>query len=321
MRAIGLIIAAAALVAPAAAHASGGGLTAGFGGKGAAGDQYTYVAIGGGNTSTIQMIRRDGGAVERFRQLKGVYGVPQVAYDGSTTGLSHDGGTLVLSDIPRTYPVKQTRLMVLDARTLKIEQRINLRGFYSVDAVSPRRRDDLPRPLQQAHDRPAAPTRSSPTTARPAGVTVIMDPDEPDEQMSGMPLFRVTSADGRYEFTLYDNAEEPFIHMLDTAGHSAECIDLAATEGPRSLQLAAAARRRDAPDRRPRHARPRDPDRDARAGRGPPRRPRRPPRRPSGRTPAASRRGRSSPSASRCWPASRSCSAAGAQGMRWSIWR
>jgi hypothetical protein len=60
---------------------------------------------------------------------------------------------------------------------------------------------------------------------------VIMDPDEPDEQMSGMPLSRVTSADGRYEFTLYDNPDEPFIHMLDTAGRSAECIDLPQLRG------------------------------------------------------------------------------------------
>ena len=54
-----------------------------------------------------------------------------------------------------------------------------------------------------------------------------MDPDEPDEQMIGAPLSRgVTSADGRWEFTLYDNPEEPFIHALDTRGKSAECIDL-----------------------------------------------------------------------------------------------
>jgi hypothetical protein len=36
----------------------------------------------------------------------------------------------------------------------------------------------------------------------------------------------VTSADGRWEFTLYDNPEEPFIHALDTRGRTAECIDL-----------------------------------------------------------------------------------------------
>ncbi len=230
MRAIGLIIAAAALVAPAAAHASGGGLTAGFGGKGAAGEQYTYVAVAAGNRSVIQMIRRDGGAVERFRQLEGIYGVPQVAYDGSMTGLSHDGGTLVLSDLPQTYPIKSTRLLVLDARTLKTEQRITLRGFYSVDAVSP----DGETIFLVHYTRPTRDPSAYEVVAydRASGRrTVIMDPDEPDEQMSGMPLSRVTSADGRYEFTLYDNAEEPFIHMLDTAGKSAECIDLPQLKG------------------------------------------------------------------------------------------
>ena len=46
-----------------------------------------------------------------------------------------------------------------------------------------------------------------------------------------MPLSRVTSADGRWEFTLYDNAEEPFIHQLDVANGTAECIDLPQLKG------------------------------------------------------------------------------------------
>ena len=60
---------------------------------------------------------------------------------------------------------------------------------------------------------------------------VVMDPDEPGEQMNGMPLSRVTSADGNIEFTLYNNPEEPFIHQLNVADGTAECIDLPQLKG------------------------------------------------------------------------------------------
>jgi MYXO-CTERM domain-containing protein len=236
MRAIFVTTAVVALLAPAAAHAAGGGLTASYGGQGATSPNgtFSYVAVPAGRDSLIQKLRDDG--VEQWRAINGRYGVPQVTYAGTKTGLSADGSTLVLSEIPNTYPARRTRLLVLDAHNLKTEQRIALKGFYSVDAVSPDGRHvylvHYTKPLRDpnayevvAYDR------------RDGTRKVIMDPDEPEEEMSGMPLSRVTSADGRYEFTLYAS-DEPFIHMLDTSGATAECIDLPQLTG-KDLQSAA----------------------------------------------------------------------------------
>jgi MYXO-CTERM domain-containing protein len=224
MRRVLLLAALALLAAPAAAaHAAGGGLSAAYGGQGATNPhgQLSYVAVPAGRYSVIQALR--GGSVERFRRLRGHLGVPQVTYDGAKTGLSADGSTLVLSDVVRAFPVKRTHLLVLDAHTFRTQQRITLRGSYSVDAVSPGGDAVY---LVHYLDQASVSYEVVAYDRRDRTRKVIMDPDEPDEKMSGTPMSRVTSADGRWEFTLYDDADEPFIHALDTQGETAECIDL-----------------------------------------------------------------------------------------------
>jgi MYXO-CTERM domain-containing protein len=54
----------------------------------------------------------------------------------------------------------------------------------------------------------------------------IVDPREPGEDMSGFPVTRATSPDGRFAYTLYDDEEHPFVHALDTERGTARCIDL-----------------------------------------------------------------------------------------------
>ena len=54
----------------------------------------------------------------------------------------------------------------------------------------------------------------------------VVDPDEADEPMYGVPVTRVPSPDGRWQYTLYQSAEHPFVHALDTARRTAVCIDL-----------------------------------------------------------------------------------------------
>ena len=64
----------------------------------------------------------------------------------------------------------------------------------------------------------------------------IVDPSEPDEAMRGYPITRETSADGRWEYTLYDGGgSHPFVHALDTVGREALCIDLDALAGRPNL--------------------------------------------------------------------------------------
>jgi len=60
-----------------------------------------------------------------------------VTLDNATTGLSADDRTLVLARPARSFPPTATRLAVLDARRLRIRRRVALRGFFTVDAISP----------------------------------------------------------------------------------------------------------------------------------------------------------------------------------------
>jgi hypothetical protein len=213
-------------VGAATAHAAGGPVPPVQGGAGvsAPSSSVAYVAVRAGNDTLLQRVRRGDGVVERSRLIRGSYGVPGAAYDGSNTGLSFDEHTLVLAAI-REHSTS-TRLLTLDARSLRPRAQIVLPGQVTVDAVSPdgrwlylvryrsvrnNRYDVLAYDL--ARDRLLR--------------TPIVDPREPDEKMQGFPITRTVSADGRWAYTLYVDPEgEPFIHALDTERRTAACIDL-----------------------------------------------------------------------------------------------
>jgi hypothetical protein len=212
------------------AHAAGGpaaGVDAGPSGVTAAGDSSRYVTLPAETGTLLARIRRAGGQVERWRVLPRALVIPAVAYDGTATGLSADGGTLVLASPRAGFPRRHSGFAVLDARQLRPRFAFRLRGEFTLDAVSPdgRRlflieqtsRRDLSRYAVRAYD--IGTRRLDP---RP-----VVDPAEADEPMRGSPIARASSADGRWAYTLYDgNGTHPFIHALDTAQARARCVDL-----------------------------------------------------------------------------------------------
>jgi hypothetical protein len=201
------------------------------------GSRYvTFAALGG--TVVARIDARDG-TVEDWFQTRGRFTIPVVAYDGSPSGLSADGGTLVLIKPRAGFPRRSTSLYVIDThRRLRPEGTITLKGDFSFDAISPDGRTmylihylsprDLTRYEVRAFDLESERLLPGP----------IVDPDEPGERMAGLPMSRATSPDGRWEYTLYDGGgHEPFIHALDTVGRSAVCIDLPQLEGRNDLSL------------------------------------------------------------------------------------
>src|SRR3954470_18246058 len=123
------------LVAVPAAGADGGPVPPQQGGRGASapGGDVAYVALPAGKgRTTLERIRRDGGAVDGWRTLRGRWGVGAIAFDGSTTGLSADGRTLVLAQTVMIYPPRTTPLAIVDPRHLRIERRITLPGWYTL---------------------------------------------------------------------------------------------------------------------------------------------------------------------------------------------
>jgi hypothetical protein len=246
--ALGALIAAS--LATEGAAAKGVGQLPASTGVTVTGSAYRYSALspnarGHRRTVVVQSDRR-GGRVSRWWYLRGDYFVPAVAYDLSPGGLSADGGTLVLTRFKWGYPPKETRFAILDTR-LHLRHprrpgqkhhprhaiaRVDLKGDFSFDAISPDGSTVylihryLPASAGDAYistyEVRALDVKSGKLLPQP-----IVDPEEADEKMQGLPLTRAASPDGRWAYTLYDgNGKEPFIHALDTVGRRAVCIDL-----------------------------------------------------------------------------------------------
>ncbi len=205
-----LLLVAVALLVPAAAHASGGGLGSTWGGQGATapGRAFTYVALPSGKGALIGAVQRRGGEVARWRHLPRQYAIPQAAYDGSTTGLSADGHVLVLLEIQARFPIRRTRVLVLDATTLATIERFSFPGRYGVCALSPHGRYVYLR-------RSTAPLRD-PSRSE----LVVLDRGRPG---APVPITRPASAypmahvsDGRHAFTYFQGTAANWVQALDT---------------------------------------------------------------------------------------------------------
>ena len=232
-----------ALTVPQAALAAGGPVPPVQGSYiGVAGGPYKYAAFNVAGTTVVK--RQITGARRAALELliRGHYGIPGVDYSGAMTGLSADGHTLVLAEIPRNTPPRATRLLVLDTPSLTVRSRIALAGWSTVDAISPNGRwlylihypsSDISRYEVLAYDLLAGRLLRKP----------VVDPRDRGEAMTGFPIDRVMSADGRWAYTLYFRPSGvPFVHALDTTGRRAVCIDLPALsnlDGSTQLRLAA----------------------------------------------------------------------------------
>jgi len=83
-----------------------------------AGDGVRYVAFGMPKSTIVAAVRARDGRVLRSNVVRGEYGVPLVAYNGTSGGLSGDGKSLVLGWYgPLPGQSGKTRFVVLDTRT------------------------------------------------------------------------------------------------------------------------------------------------------------------------------------------------------------
>lgn len=184
-----------------------------------------YVALLAGRTTVVEAVATHGGNVQRWTTLRGMFGFPMVAWDGSMGGLTRNGERLVLAS-PQGQ--KWTRFLLLDAGTLKVLARARLHGSHAFDALSP---DASVMYLIQYLGRPGSASqpyavRAFNWEARRLYPDVIVDRREPDEKMSGQPVTRA-GGPGGWAYTLYQRpGKRPFVHALNTVHRRAFCVDL-----------------------------------------------------------------------------------------------
>ena len=184
-----------------------------------------YVALLAGSTSVVESIRIADGSVFRWTTLRGMFGLPMVAWDGSLGGLSSDGRNLVLAT---PAGPSWTRFLLLDSSSLAIRARARLRGNFAFDALSPD--GSLMYLLQYLGspnlvNRPYAVRAFNWDTGK-LYPGAIVDRREPDEKMTGQPVTRTGTPSG-WAYTLYQRgARPPFVHALDTVHRRAFCVDV-----------------------------------------------------------------------------------------------
>ncbi|HYI75761.1 MAG TPA: hypothetical protein VEW90_10865 [Gaiellaceae bacterium] len=231
MKKLLVLILVSVAVTAAGAQANGSAYSPGldYGSEGVrkAGGDVRYVTLPTSRATTVAAIAVRGGRVVNSRSIRGFYGVPLVAYDGTTGGLSGDGETLVVSSYgPLPGDAGTTRFLALRAKTLNPYRLVELRGTWSFDALSPDgsrlylvehiSAGDVPRYRVRAYDLEAG--RLLPKA--------VIDRLVSKALMGGEPVTRASTADGRWAYTLYARKGAPFVHALDTTKRAAFCIDL-----------------------------------------------------------------------------------------------
>jgi hypothetical protein len=237
-----LVVALGALVTAPAALADGGPFLVSQGGAGVANHdgRFHYVAVSGGNTSTIlERLQVDGGQVNGWIPLKGSWGTPVLGATVSTgQGLARDGRTLVLASTAQL--ASPSRFLVIDTRRMRVLRTVVLRGSFSFDALSPNgSRMYL---IQYAHAQTGDLTdyivREYDMRTNRLLPGKIADRSEHEKTMAGYPVSRTMSTGGRWVYTLYQKPSgEPFVHALDTVGAAAYCVDLPKNRGLYNIVL------------------------------------------------------------------------------------
>ncbi len=186
-----------------------------------------YVTLSTESATILASIRTRDGQIARTRYLRGHYGVPLVAYDGISGGVSGDGKRLVLGSYgPPPGSSGVTRFAVLDTKRFRLVRVVRLDGSWSFDAVSPDGGTLYLTHHVRAGEHPVY--RVRPYDVRTGLLRgPLVDRLEGEWDMGGEPVTRASSSDGRWAYTLYARrGHEPFVHALDTAEREAYCIDL-----------------------------------------------------------------------------------------------
>ena len=204
------------------------GLVQGAAGVVSADGAVRFVTLATARSTVVAAIRVRTGKVVRSNAIRGFYGVPIVAWDNSTGGVSADGKTLVLGSYgPLPGDAGVTRFAVLRTKSLRKSRVLALRGSWAFDAISPDGSRVFLIEYLAAGQNPHYRVRSADLRTGRLDAEAIVDRREDEVLMRGQPVTRASSRDGRWAYTLYARPKYgPFVHALDTARGEAYCVDL-----------------------------------------------------------------------------------------------
>ena len=217
--------AAAALVAAAPAAGDGGpgpGIVQGW--DGVVWGNKRIVTVPSVGWTSLQVVQRRGGRVLTFTNIRGVWGIPLVAFDGTKAALQPDGRTLLLATQAYLSSGASTSFALVDLKKMRVKKRINLNGSFSYDALSPDQRYlYLVEYMSQANINQYR-VRAYALAADKLLPRIVSDRRSWEITMVGQPISRASR--GGWAYTLYGGVGRPFIHALDTRHVQAVCINL-----------------------------------------------------------------------------------------------
>ena len=183
-----------------------------------------YVALPARDATAIAAVRVRDGRVLRYGTLRGLLGIPQVTWDGTTDGISANGQKLVLASFTSRPLGLRTTFVVLRANSLAVQRRIELAGHWVFDAISP---DGSTIYAVQYADVSHYSVRAVDTVSGRVLAAPVVDKREPEEEMRGSPMTRAWGPGRAWAYTLYAKPDgTAFVHALDTKGRTALCLDL-----------------------------------------------------------------------------------------------
>jgi dipeptidyl aminopeptidase/acylaminoacyl peptidase len=186
---------------------------------------FRYSVTRSADTTTIRAIRD--GTVVRTGRVDGTWGIPAVTSVGQAGGLSPDGRTLVLGQVPTYAGLRsESQFLLITTRTFATAKTLTLPGEFGFDAISPDSRTLYLLQHTSTHDLISYRVRAYDLRQDRLVKRVIVAKGE-TETMRGWPVSRATSRAGTWVYTLYHRESgAPFIHALNTAQRFAVCIDL-----------------------------------------------------------------------------------------------
>ncbi|HMI21476.1 MAG TPA: hypothetical protein VK496_01030 [Gaiellaceae bacterium] len=236
-RRILIVVALAVACGIAATMASGAGPSPGLSApsKGLTSGNVQYLAVPAGSSTSIQVVNRQGGGVLREVTLKGVWGIPLVAFDGTAEGLLADGQTLLLAQplFNGQSLRKTTTFALVDVRKMKLKGKIRLKGAFSFDALSSDGRYLYLIEYIAAEDPTLYRVRAYDLAKSKLLAKIVADRKSWETGMQGSPISR-SWKDG-WAYTLYGGNARPFIHALNTRRIEAVCIDMPWKSSPHRL--------------------------------------------------------------------------------------